>query len=167
MPKFPFYRQLDAMTHLPVHIIAKYYGRNISLDFLRNKTQYGRSGVSLLGLADAAEAIGFKPLGVKISFEQLIKDVPLPAILHWQQNHYVVAVRQISPRWGDKGGLLIADPAKGIIKLTKEEFLKGWISSPLSVRRGAGGEASGAQADFSPVGEIKGGFSKLLPHSIH
>jgi ATP-binding cassette subfamily B protein len=105
-------------------MISKYYGRNIGLDFLRSKAQYGKEGVSLLGLADAAEAIGLKSTGAKLSFEQLINDAPLPAVLHWNQYHFVV----LTPR-STKNKLIIADPAKGIIKLSKEEFLKSWIST--------------------------------------
>jgi ATP-binding cassette subfamily B protein len=124
---FPFFLQLDAMDCGPtcLRMVAKYYGRSISLDYLRNKTQYGKGGASLLGLAEAAEAIGLKSLGVKISFEQLINDAPLPAILHWRQEHYVV----LTPS-STKNKLVIADPAKGLIKLTQEEFLQNWSPTP-------------------------------------
>ena len=129
MKSFPHYTQLDAMDCgvTCLRMVAKYYGRSISLDFLRSKTQYGKAGVSLLGLADASETIGLKPLGAKLSFEQLINEAPLPAILHWRQYHYVVLLPNST-----KNKLIIADPAKGIIKLTRDEFLKSWISSLLN-----------------------------------
>jgi ATP-binding cassette subfamily B protein len=98
-------------------MIAKYYGRSISLDHLRNKSQYGKQGVSMLSLADAAESIGLKSVGAKISFEQSVNDAPLPAILHWDQYHFVV----LAPA-SKKNKLVIADPAKGLIKLQKENF---------------------------------------------
>lgn len=107
-----------------LRMVAKYYGRSISLDYLRNKSQYGKQGVSMLGLADAAESIGLKSVGAKLSFEQLINDAPLPGIIHWDQYHFVV----LTPG-ATKNKLTIADPAKGLIKLNKEEFLKHWVST--------------------------------------
>ncbi len=126
MRTFPLYRQLDAMDCGPtcLRMVAKYYGRSISLDYLRNKSQYGKAGVSLLGLADAAESIGMKSVGAKLSFEQLISDAQLPAIVHWDQYHFVVLTPGSAPN-----KLVIADPAKGIIKFTKDEFLKHWAST--------------------------------------
>ena len=107
-----------------LRMVAKYYGRNVSLDYLRNKSEYGKQGVSMLGLSEAAESIGFKTIGAKLSFEQLINDAPLPAIIHWDQYHFVVLTKGST-----KKQLIIADPAKGLIKLTKTEFLKCWIST--------------------------------------
>ena len=107
-----------------LRMVAKYYGRSIPLDYLRNKSQYGKAGVSLLGLADAAESIGLKSVGTKLTFEQLINDAPMPAIIHWEQYHFVVLTPQAS-----KNKLIIADPAKGLITLSKEEFLKHWLST--------------------------------------
>lgn len=124
--KFPLYKQLDAMDCGPtcLRMVSKYYGRSISLEYLRNKSQYGKAGVSMLGLSDAAEAIGLKSVGAKLSFEQLINDAPHPAIIHWDHYHFVV----LTPG-STKNKLIIADPAKGLIKLNREEFLKHWIST--------------------------------------
>ena len=126
MKSFPLYKQLDAMDCGPtcLRMVAKHYGRSISLDYLRNKSQYGKQGVSMLGLAHAAESIGLKSIGAKLSFEQLINDAPLPGIIHWDQYHFVV----LTPG-ATKNKLTIADPAKGLIKLNKEEFLKHWVST--------------------------------------
>ena len=122
---FPIYRQLDAMDCGPtcLRMVAKYYGRSISLEYLRSKSLYGKEGVSMLGLADAAESIGLKTVGAKLSLEQLLNDAPLPAIIHWNQYHFVVLVS------ATKSKFVIADPAKGLIKLAKEEFLNQWIST--------------------------------------
>ena len=89
---FPFYQQLDSMDCGPtcLRIIAKYYGRNYTLQNLREKCFINREGVSLLGISDAAESIGFRTQGVKIPFSQPVNDIPLPVILHWNQNHFVV-----------------------------------------------------------------------------
>lgn len=123
---FPLYKQLDAMDCGPtcLRMVAKYYGRSISLEYLRNKSQYGKAGVSMLGLADAAESISLKSVGAKLTFDQLINDAPLPAILHWDQYHFVVLTPGSS-----KNKLVIADPAKGLIQLNKDEFLKRWVST--------------------------------------
>ena len=107
-----------------LRMVAKYYGRSISLEYLRNKSQFGKEGVSMLGLADAAESIGLKAVGAKLTFEQLINDAPLPAILHWDQYHFVV----LTPK-SNKKALVVADPAKGLVKLTKVEFVKRWGST--------------------------------------
>lgn len=126
MKAFPLYKQLDAMDCGPtcLRMVAKYHGRYISLDYLRNISEYGKSGVSMLGLADAAETIGLKSIGARLSFDQLIRDAPLPAILHWDQYHFVV----LTPKSTIKK-LVIADPAKGMISMPKEDFLKNWIST--------------------------------------
>ncbi len=92
MPKsFPFYKQLDKMDcgATCLRMIAKYYGKNYSLETLRQKTSISREGVSLLGISEAAEQIGFRTTGVHISFEKLT-EAPLPCIVHWKQNHFVV-----------------------------------------------------------------------------
>lgn len=131
---FPIYKQLDAMDCGPtcLRMVAKYYGRSISLDFLRHKSEYGKEGVSMLGLANAAESIGFKTMGAKLSFEQLVSEAPLPAILHWKQYHFVVLTPGSS-----ESNLIVADPAKGLIKLKKNEFCRNWIStSESSLQKG-------------------------------
>ena len=89
---FPFYKQLDAMDCGPtcLRMIAKYFGRSISLEFLRNKSEFGKEGITMLGLADAAESIGLKAIGTKLTLEQLVNEVTLPAILYWDQYHFVV-----------------------------------------------------------------------------
>ncbi|WP_431214775.1 cysteine peptidase family C39 domain-containing protein [Puia sp. P3] len=90
--KFPVYRQLDAMDCGPacLRMVAKYHGRVVSLDHLRHKSQYAKNGVSMLGLADAAESIGLRTVGAKLTFDQLIEDAKLPGIIHWKQYHFVV-----------------------------------------------------------------------------
>ncbi len=127
--KFPFFKQPNAMDCGPtcLRMVAQYYGKRVSLEQVRRLAQYGKSGVSLLGLSEAAEAIGFKTVGAKISYRQLIQDAPLPAILHWGQNHFVVML-PLSTKWRGGRGVRIADPATGFIKLTKEDFLGKWAS---------------------------------------
>lgn len=107
-----------------LRMVAKYHGRSISLDYLRNKSQYGKQGVSLLGLADAAESIGLKSVGAKLTVDQLINDAPLPSIIYWDQYHFVV----LAPS-STRNKFVIADPAKGMITLNRAEFLKHWLST--------------------------------------
>jgi ATP-binding cassette subfamily B protein len=83
--KFPHYKQPDAKDCGPtcLRIIAKHYGRRISIQQLRQSAETTREGSSLKGLSDAAEHIGFRSLGIKTDFNQLRDEVPLPAIAHW------------------------------------------------------------------------------------
>lgn len=103
-------------------MVAKHYGRNYNTDTLRQIAGYGRQGVSLLGISETAEKIGFRTKGVQVSYEKL-STAPLPAILHWEQNHFVVLIT-IS-----KKAASIADPARGIIALKKDEFMHHWVSN--------------------------------------
>jgi ATP-binding cassette, subfamily B, bacterial len=139
MNLFPEYFQLDAMDCGPtcLRMIAKYYRLSYSLQSLRERSFITREGVSMLGISDAAESIGFRTQGVRISFDQLVKDVPLPCILHWNQNHFVVCYAIKQKRRGILGkkdqtenyAISIADPAKGLLTYTKEEFLSCWLST--------------------------------------
>ena len=122
---FPFYAQHDTMDCGPtcLRMIAKHFGKSIPINTLRNFSLIGKDGVSLGGIQKAAEAIGFKTIGTKITLSQLINEAPLPAILHWNQNHFVV----ITPA-SKKNKIVIADPAKGIITYSQKEFLHHWAS---------------------------------------
>lgn len=122
---FHFYKQHDAMDCGPtcIRMIAKHYGKTIGINNLRNQSQYCRHGVSLLGITNAAENTGFKTIAINISAYSLQQDAPLPCILHWNQNHFVVLYK------AGKNKFTIADPAKGLIKLSKQEFLKSWAST--------------------------------------
>ena len=123
--KFPFTHQHDAMDCGPacVQMVARHYGRHYTLETLRQKCHISREGVSLLGISEAAESIGFKTVGVRLSFEQLKNEAPLPCIAHWKQRHFVV-VHKIK-----KDTVFVADPAHGLVKLTAQEFLNGWAST--------------------------------------
>ncbi|PWK16673.1 ATP-binding cassette subfamily B protein [Arcicella aurantiaca] len=125
MPKFPFYQQLDQMDCGPtcLRMIAKFHGRNLNLQKLRNASGFSREGVTLLGIAEAAESVGFRTLAVKVHFEKLVKDATLPCIIHWQQNHFVVLVE------AKKGSALLADPGKGIRKMSEADFCEHWATS--------------------------------------
>lgn len=130
MKTFPHYLQYDAADCGPtsLRIVAKYYGKEYSAEFLRQYCHITRNGVSMLGISDAAEYLGFRTIGVRISFEQLAEDALLPCILHWNQNHFVVCYK-IEKRRKGKYNIYISDPASQRLCYTKEEFLKCWLST--------------------------------------
>jgi len=109
-----------------LRMVARYYGRTYSLSTLRDLCHITRDGVTMLGISDAAEEIGFQTLGVKIDLDELMTDALLPAILHWHQNHFVILYR-IGQRNG-KRSFYIADPALGTVKYNEEEFLSHWLA---------------------------------------
>ncbi|WET04912.1 peptidase domain-containing ABC transporter [Flavobacterium sp. YJ01] len=124
MKKFIHYRQADNKDCGPtcLKIIAKYYGKTINIQELRDFSETTREGSNLLFLSDAAEKIGFRTLGVKLSVTR-IEEAPLPCILHWNKDHYVVLYKI------KKGKFYISDPAFGLLEYNKEEFVKFWIGN--------------------------------------
>ena len=146
--KFPHYLQPDSMDCGPtcLRMIAKHYGKNFSLQTLRARSFITREGVSMLGISDAAEFIGFRTTGVRISFGQLLEDVPLPCILHWNQNHFVVcyAIKKVQKEYK----ISIADPANQLITYTEQEFKKCWLMTK------EGGEDKGAALLLEPGPEF-------------
>lgn len=124
MKKFPHYKQHDQMDCGPtcLRMVAKYYGRNYTLQKLRDLCQISREGVSLLGISEAAENIGFRSLGAKLTVEQL-EEAQLPCVLHWRQNHFVVLYKV------KRGNYYIADPAKGLLVYSTAEFIQNWLAS--------------------------------------
>lgn len=104
-----------------LRMIAKHYGRSYQVDYLRRKSNITREGVSLGGIAEAAEAIGFHTLAVSLDFNTMADEVPLPCIAHWRQRHFVV-VHRIT-----KDKVYVADPAHGLIEYSKKAFIEGWI----------------------------------------
>lgn len=121
--RFPFFQQADSMDCGPtcLKMIARYYGRNLSLQSLRVKSQIGKDGVSLLGISEAAEATGFKTVAAQLNMEEL-KDIRLPAILHWDQYHFVVLYKIKRDRF------FIADPGLGKVQYKSPAFHEHWIS---------------------------------------
>lgn len=120
--RFPIYKQLDAMDcgATCLRMIARYYGRFYSLEHLREITYVDREGVSMLGISDAAEQLGFQTLGVVISYDRLADDIPLPCIAYWEQRHFVV-IHKVNKR-----KITIADPAIGMRTMSRADFEEGW-----------------------------------------
>lgn len=121
---FNIYKQHDQMDCGPtcLRMVAKHYGRNYSLQKLRELSQISREGVSLLGISEAAEKIAFRSLGAKLSLEQL-NEAELPCILHWRQNHFVVLYKI------KRGSYYVADPAKGLITYSEKDFTQNWMGN--------------------------------------
>ncbi|MEN8201614.1 MAG: peptidase domain-containing ABC transporter [Bacteroidota bacterium] len=144
MASFPFYKQLDAMDCGPtcLRMVARFYGKHFSLQTLREKSHLSREGVSMLGIARAAEDIGMQSMGVSLTWDKLRNEAPLPVIVHWKQNHFVVVYKIRKDR------VFVADPGFGHTVYSKEEFLKGWISTRKD------GEAKGSALLLQPTPEF-------------
>lgn len=105
-----------------LRILFKYYGQVVSIHKIRKFTQTTKNGVNLLGISEAAEKLGFRTYGIRLNLEQL-KEVELPCILHWNQNHFVVLYKV------KKGKYFISDPASGLVSYDEKEFAKNWCST--------------------------------------
>jgi len=125
MRSFQFFKQLDAKDCGPacLRMVARSYGKNYSIQTLRDRSHITRQGVSLIGISDAAESIGFKTVGVRLSWQQLLERASLPCIAHWEQRHFIV-IYKITPK-----KVYVSDPAVGKLCMSKQDFLKGWLSS--------------------------------------
>ncbi|MDX8341767.1 peptidase domain-containing ABC transporter [Draconibacterium sp. IB214405] len=149
MKKFPHYKQLDSMDCGPtcLRMVAKYYGKSYGLQYLRSRSYITREGVSLMGISEAAEHIGFRTKGFRLTWDELCDDVPLPCIVHWKQRHFVVVYavkreksyfRHSSRNNKREATVYVADPARGLLSYKKDEFLNCWLSSTTEgVREGA------------------------------
>ena len=126
---FPFVKQPDAMDCGPacLTMIAAHYGRHYTLDHLREQCFIGREGVSLLGISKAAEQIGFRTVGGRLTFDKLAEKALLPCVVHWNQEHFVVvyAIRKKKKEYT----VSVADPGKGLVTYPREAFCRHWIST--------------------------------------
>lgn len=124
MKRFPHYIQHDVMDCGPtcLRMVTAFYGKRYSLEGLREKSFITREGVSMLGISEAAEKIGFRSICVQVGYEKL-KEAPLPCIIHWNQQHFVVVYKLTDKH------VWVADPGAGKLKYTKEEFCNCWLSS--------------------------------------
>lgn len=124
---FPFVKQPDAMDCGPtcLKMVAEFYKMTFSLDSLRKRCYITREGVSFLGLSEAADSLGFRTIGVKIPFNLLTENIPLPCIVHWRQRHFIVVYKiKNDVVW-------VADPAVGLVKYKKDEFIQNWASTTI------------------------------------
>ena len=125
-----FFRQKDAMDCGPscLAMIVKFYGLQPNIEVIRHTCALSREGVSLLGISKAAESIGFKTISGRLSFNTLVTEAPLPCIVHWNQNHFIVVhkIKKIKKR---QYAFYVADPARGMVSYNREEFCEHWVST--------------------------------------
>ena len=122
--RFPFSMQHDTMQCgvACLKMICMYYGKDYSLNTLSQYCSPTNEGVSLLGISEAAQKLGLKSLCGRMSINSL-KTLTLPCILHWDQNHFVVLYKL------SKNNYYIADPGKGLVRYSNEDFSSHWIST--------------------------------------
>ncbi|MDD4822277.1 MAG: peptidase domain-containing ABC transporter [Bacteroidales bacterium] len=139
--RFPVEYQMDSQDCGPasLKIIAKYYGRFYSLQYLRDQCGIRKEGVSLLDISTGAEGIGLRTLAVRATIDDLVTKVPLPLIAFWKQNHFIVVFKTT------KKHVYVSDPAKGKIRYTHDEFMKGWLLP---------GEKQGAVLAIEPTADF-------------
>lgn len=128
MKFIPQHDQMDCGPACLAMITSK-YGKNYSLQYLRENSFLTKEGVSLLGISEASKKIGFETLTAKLTIEKLINEKEtLPCILHWNQNHFVVLKKITKGIITGNYFFHISDPAHGFIELNEENFAKSWIT---------------------------------------
>lgn len=140
--KFPHEYQMDTKDCGPacLKIIAKYYGKYYSLQYLRDLCGITREGVSFLDISYAAEKVGLRTLSVKLTMEELRQKIPLPCIVHWNNSHFIVVYKT------SKTKVFVSDPAKGLLNYSTEEFQKKWFK---------GNESFGVALALEPMANFK------------
>ena len=123
--KFPYYKQHDSMQCgiTCLQMVCKHYGKEFSIEALSRYCFATTEGVSLLSISEAANKLGLHSICGRVSMEQM-QEAPLPCILHWNQNHFVVLYRI---KKGKK--FYIADPGKGLVSYNRKEFAEHWVST--------------------------------------
>ena len=110
-------------------MVSSHYGKDYSLQQLRDYCFLTKNGVSLLGICGAADMIGFEKALVKLDVEQLNGEkIQKPLILHWNKNHFVVLRKVKKSLINGKLSFKIADPGHGLITLSEEKFRQSWLS---------------------------------------
>ena len=124
--RYPFYAQQSASDcgAACMVMIGRYWNKKFSLNRIRDLARVNRSGSSLKGLVAAAETLGFITKPVKANLNQFAQQ-KLPAIAHWEGNHYIVVYEIKGNR------IIVGDPAMGQRTLTRKEFVAGWTGYAL------------------------------------
>lgn len=132
--------------------ICRHYGRFLSIARSREAVGTGQLGTTLLGLKRGSETLGFNARSVKASQEVLdrIKEVPLPAVIHWKGYHWVVLYGLQGKKY------IIADPAVGIRHLDRRELMTAWNGVMLLL------EPDPDLFSDHPQEESLGGFGRFL-----
>lgn len=119
--RLPIVRQIDEMDcgAASLAMVCRHFGRAVSLARIRQLVHTAVDGTSLSALCRAASELGLAARSVKASARTLA-DMPLPAIVHWEGNHWVV-LYDVGPRH-----VHVADPAVGSRRFTRREFEAKW-----------------------------------------
>ncbi len=130
-----FYRQFDQMDCGPacIQMVASHFGKEYPLSYLRSFSHLTREGVSVGGIRNALKEIGMESATFEMTTEQLRDNCPLPAILHWEQNHFVVLYDVKYHRLKKLWYFYIANPAYGKTKFNEEEFSHFWLNGPKGI----------------------------------
>ena len=123
--KIKFIRQREAMDCGPtcLKIICQYYGLNPSIQLLREQCDKSQQGVTLQGINSTAEDLGFKTIPLRLKIDDFMEQAQLPCIIHWQNSHYVVVYKI------HKNKVYMADPGKGKVVISKNDFKEFWCSN--------------------------------------
>ncbi|MBV6622420.1 MAG: peptidase domain-containing ABC transporter [Rivularia sp. (in: Bacteria)] len=139
--------------------IAKYYGRNFTINHLREAVGTRQQGTTLLGLKQGAETLGFNARGVKASLKTIEKQaLPLPAIIHWKGYHWVVLYGKRGKKYA------IADPAIGIRYLDKKWLLEAWMDGVMLLLEPDSVRFSAQTDEKHRVGGIARFLKRVLPY---
>lgn len=130
-----FTRQFDQMDCGPscIRMVASAYGKDYPLSYLRSLSHLTREGVSIAGIRDALQQIGLRSATFEMTFEQLREHCPLPAILHWEQNHFVVLYDVRRSRVTGKWKYYVANPAYGKHTFDEEGMAHYWLNGTKGV----------------------------------
>ena len=141
--RFPHVWQIDEMDCAAacLAMVCRYFGRAVSLPYLRKAVYMGVDGTSLTGIAAGAKSAGLRVRSVKASKTRL-DELPLPAVCHYEGNHWVVVFDTDGRR------VRLADPAVGVIRMKRAEFEKKWSGYAALLAKGPGLEEA-------PLGETK------------
>lgn len=154
--RYPFFAQQSGSDcgAACLVMVSRYWGKNFSVNRLRDIANVDRNGSSLRGLSAAAESIGFSTRPVKASLDQLAKQ-KLPAIAHWEGKHYIV-VYEITPKH-----VIVADPAIGQRSLSHAEFKTNWTGYTLLLQPTA--MLKDTKETSTPFWQF---FELMKPHSL-
>ncbi|MGH1335788.1 MAG: peptidase domain-containing ABC transporter [Aureispira sp.] len=143
--KFPVFIQTDRFDCGPtcLRMLAKFYGKNYSMEHLRYQCKIGPDGVAAKNLIAAGENLGFHIIPALIDFDTLAEEAPLPCIVYWRDRHFVIVYKI------KRGKIYVADPLHGRIVYTKKEFVKAWQNSAR-----ADGEDGGMTILLEPTAEF-------------
>jgi ATP-binding cassette subfamily B protein len=138
--RFPHVFQLDEMDcgAACLAMVCRYYGRAVPVSYIREIAHTTTRGTTLNGITRAAEGLGLVARSIRASKSRL-DDLPLPAVVHWQGDHWVVAYRV------ERGHVRVADPETGLRRYARAEFLEHWTGYASVIAYGEGLEQQPAQ----------------------